>query len=66
VIRKRFGEKKTIVTIMPCPDKKLESIRFDMGKDGREIELTLTTEEIVSLVKLVDAEDKFNVNHFNC
>lgn len=69
MLRKKYGAKCKVVSIMPCYDKKLEAIRFQY-EDGnqtdrpvKEVDLTLATIEIVELVKKINGEQGLAVNH---
>lgn len=38
---------------MPCYDKKLEAIRFDLSEKVKEVDLTIATIEFIELVKKI-------------
>ena len=38
---------------MPCYDKKLEAIRFELEKDVKEVDITITTIELLELYQSV-------------
>ena len=54
LIRKTFGKECLIVSIMPCYDKKLEAIRFDMEEKVKEVDLTIATIEMIEILKKYD------------
>jgi len=41
---------------MPCYDKKLEAIRFDLSEKVKEVDLTMATIEFIELVKKVGTD----------
>jgi iron only hydrogenase large subunit-like protein len=42
-----------VVSVMPCYDKKLEAIRFDIENGLKEVDITITTVELLELYKTV-------------
>ena len=42
---------------MPCYDKKLEAIRFNIEEDIKELDITITTTELIDLYKTVLGSD---------
>ena len=45
IVKEKFP-KSLILTIMPCYDKKLEAIRFDLEEGVKEVDITITTNEL--------------------
>lgn len=47
-----------VVSVMPCYDKKLEAIRFNIEEDIKELDITITTTELIDLYKTVLGGDE--------
>lgn len=53
MIREAMKEQEPyIVGVMPCFDKKLEAIRFEHSAGVKEVDLVLTSGEVIDLIKL--------------
>lgn len=48
VVKEKYP-KSLVLTIMPCYDKKLEAIRFDIEEGVKEVDITITTTELLDL-----------------
>jgi iron only hydrogenase large subunit-like protein len=48
-VLKQRNQHALVVSIMPCYDKKLEAIRFEIEHGLKEVDITITTVELLEL-----------------
>jgi iron only hydrogenase large subunit-like protein len=48
-VLKQRNRHSLVVSVMPCYDKKLEAIRFDIEQGLKEVDITITTVELLEL-----------------
>ena len=56
IVKERMP-KAFVLTVMPCYDKKLEAIRFEIEEGVKEVDITITTTELLELYNKLEGEE---------